>query len=130
MRNIGSGFIGKFQIVVDLLGAPNQVQTRTYVDDYFVVVTPAIELPVDRIRHAYLRYMTDPLALKNSDVLRKKASLHDYALASPILEPEYRADFTLFASECFARAVEARLDRRPAMASESMREGFVLTPVF
>jgi len=44
-RNPTSGFLGRrFQIYVDLLGAPNQVQTRSYVDDYFVVVTPSTEL--------------------------------------------------------------------------------------
>ena len=44
-RNPTSGFLGRrFQIYVDLLGAPNQVQTRSYVDDYFVVITPSTEL--------------------------------------------------------------------------------------
>jgi len=37
-----SGYLGRrFQIFVDLLGAPNQVQMRNYGDDYFVVVAPA-----------------------------------------------------------------------------------------
>ena len=43
LRNPTSGFLGRrFQIYVDLLGAPNQIQTRSYKDDYFVVVTPSL----------------------------------------------------------------------------------------
>ena len=44
-RNPTSGYLGHhFQIYIDLLGAPNQVQTRSYADDNFVVVTPSKEL--------------------------------------------------------------------------------------
>ncbi len=64
-RNPTSGFLGRrFQIYVDLMGAPNQVHTRSYVDDYFVVVTPSTELRTFDIRHAYLHYLIDPLGLK------------------------------------------------------------------
>lgn len=43
LRNPTSGYRGRnFQIYVDLMGAPNQIQTRSYKDDYFVVVTPSL----------------------------------------------------------------------------------------
>ena len=121
---------GRFQILIDLLGAPNQVHMRNYVDDYFIVVTPAVEQPIADIRHAYLRYMVDPLGARFADDLQKKARLGAYALDSPILEQQYRDDFIRLATECFIRAIESRLDHRPALAEQAAREGFVLTPVF
>jgi tetratricopeptide (TPR) repeat protein len=131
LRNPTSGYLGRrFQIYVDLLGAPNQVQYRTYVDDYFVVVTPAAELPVDQIRHAYLHYLADPLTLKFAEELKTKRGLGDYALGSPILEEFYKSDFNLLATECFIKAIESRLDRKPALADQALREGFVITPAF
>ena len=131
LRNVQSGTRrGRFQILIDLLGAPNQVQFRNYIDDYFVVVTPAVELPIADIRHAYLRYMVDPLGARFADVLQKKARLGEYALQSPILPEQYRIDFVRLATECFIRAVESRIDRRSAEVEEAAREGFVLTPVF
>jgi|SRR5579871_3194599 len=131
LRNATSGYLGRrFQIYVDLLGAPNQVQTRSYVDDYFVVVTPAADLPISDIRHAYLHYLVDPLAIKFADNLNTKHALTDYAQGSPILEDFYKADFNLLATECFIKAVESRMDKKPAVVEQAMREGFVLTPAF
>jgi tetratricopeptide (TPR) repeat protein len=131
LRNTTSGFLGRrFQIYVDLLGAPNQVQTRSYVDDYFVVVTPAGDLPVEEIRHAYLHYLLDPLPLKFSEIVSAKRGLGDYALGSPILENQYKADFVLLTTECLIKAVESRMDRKPAIIEQALREGFVMTPAF
>src|SRR6185437_2203307 len=54
LRQQTSGFKGRrFQIYIDLLSAPNQVQTRSYGDDFYVVVTPSAELRTFDIRHAY-----------------------------------------------------------------------------
>ena len=42
-RSTTSGYLGRrFQIFIDLLGAPNQVQSRSFADEYFVVVTPSV----------------------------------------------------------------------------------------
>jgi len=131
LRNATSGFLGRrFQIYVDLLGAPNQVQTRSYVDDYFVVVTPTADLPLDAIRHAYLHYLLDPLPLRFSDIVNTKRGLGDYALGSPILANQYKSDFVLLATECLIKAVESRMDRKPALVEQALREGFVMTPAF
>jgi tetratricopeptide (TPR) repeat protein len=121
---------GRFQILVDLLGAPNQVQFRDYIDDYFVVVTPAVEQPIFDIRHAYLRYQVDPLGYRFAEDLQKKAKLGEHALDSPLLGEQYRVDFVRLAMECFIKAVESRLDRKSALAEEAAREGFVLAPIF
>jgi tetratricopeptide (TPR) repeat protein len=129
-RNSSSGYLGhRFQVYIDLLGEPNQVQTRNYVDDDYVVVTPAAELPIDQIRHAYLHYLADPLGVKYSDALKAKHALGDYALGSPLISDLYKNDFTLLATECFIKAVESRLPpKTPALADRALREGFVLTP--
>ncbi len=131
LRNPTSGYLGRrFQIYVDLLGAPNQVQSRSYVDDYFIVVTPAADPPIEDIRHGYLHYLVDPLLLKFSEHLRKKQALGDYAQGAAALEDVYKSDFTLFSTECFIKAVESRIDRKPALVDQALREGFVLTPAF
>jgi hypothetical protein len=129
LRNSTSGFLGRrFQIYVDLFGPPNQVQTRSYVDDYFVVVTPATDPPVEAIRHSYLHYLLDPVPMKFSKSLEEKRGLADYALGSPILEDQYKKDFVLLTTECLIKAVESRIDRKPAEVEQALREGFVLTP--
>jgi hypothetical protein len=129
LRNTTSGYLGRrFQIYVDLFGPPNQVQTRSYLDDYFVVVTPATDPPVEAIRHSYLHYLLDPVPLKFSKSLEEKRALADYAQGSPILEDQYKSDFILLTTECLIKAVESRIDRKPAQVQQALREGFVLTP--
>jgi hypothetical protein len=57
LKNPTSGARGRrFQIYVDLLGAPNQVHTRGFVDDYFVVITPSAQLRVADVRRASTRW--------------------------------------------------------------------------
>jgi hypothetical protein len=130
-RNPTSGFLGhRFQIYVDLLGAPNQVQTRSYADDSFVVVTASKELRTQDIRHAYLHYLIEPVGLKYSKQLMEKAPLGEYALNSPLLAEHYRTDFVLLATECFIKAMESRMDKKSDMPLEAAKEGFVLTPAF
>lgn len=121
---------GRFQVFVDLLGAPNQVHARTYLDEYFVVITPSPEPRAEEVRHQYLRFWSDSYGIKYAADLKKISTLGDYALSSPLLGDAYREDFVLLAIESFVRAVESRLDRKPDMATQAMREGFVLAPAF
>ena len=133
VRNPTSGYRGRrFQIYVDLLGAPNQIQTRSYKDDYFVVVTPSPEPQVDQIRHAYLHYLLDPLALRYFEQINRLKGLADFAAPAPALDTAYKDDLVLLATECLIKAVESRLGRtaadRQASVDQALREGFVLTP--
>jgi tetratricopeptide (TPR) repeat protein len=134
LRNPTSGYLGRrFQIYVDLLGGPNQVQSRSYKDDYFIVVTPSEDLQTDGIRHAYLHYLLDPLALKYSESLLRRKPLADYAQGAPALEEGYKEDYILLATECFIKAVESRLapsSQRQALVDQALKEGFVMTPAF
>ena len=133
LRNPTSGMSGRrFQIYLDLLGAPNQVHSRSLGDEYFVVVTPSTRPRIREIRHAYLHYLLDPLAIRYSAQLEPKKGLGDFAQASPVLEEAYKNDFVLLTGMCLVKAIEARLDRElgPAYVEQSMREGFVLTAYF
>ncbi|HNY39009.1 MAG TPA: tetratricopeptide repeat protein [Bryobacteraceae bacterium] len=131
LRNPTSGMSGRrFQVYIDLLGAPNQVHARSYLDDYYVVVTPSVRPRIDEIRHAYLHYLLDPLCIRYQVRLDEKKGLGDFSHASPILAEEYKNDFVLLAGMSLVKAVEARLDRQPQRAETAMREGFILAAYF
>jgi len=134
LRNPTSGYLGRqFQIYVDLLAPPSQVQSRSFKDDYFVVVTPSPEPQIDQVRHAYLHYVLDPLALKFFFDLNRVKSAAEYASAAPALSEAYKNDFTLLATECLILAVESRLapaSKRQEMIDRDLTQGYVLTPAF
>ena len=68
LRNPTSGYMGRrFFVLVEMLAPPNQVHTRSYKDDYFIVITPAAQPRVEQVRHAYLHYLLDPLTAKFSE---------------------------------------------------------------
>ena len=139
LRNPTSGYLGRrFQIYIELLASPHQVQTRNYKDDYFIVLTPTPELPLEQIEYAYLHYLLDPLSLKYSAQLEKLKSLSDYAQGAPALDDVYKNDFLLLATGSLIKAIESRLIRgqsrdatlAQAGVDQATREGFVLTPAF
>ena len=131
LRSSTRGWLGRrFQIYLDLLGAPNQIHTRSYADDCFIVLTPSPEPQAGDIRHAYLHYLLDPLVGKYSEQFNQKKALLDYALGAPLLEEHYKTDFLLLATECLIKAIEARLASRPALVEQALREGFILAPYF
>jgi tetratricopeptide (TPR) repeat protein len=133
LRNPTSGYRGRrFQIYLDLLGAPNQIQTRSYKDSYFVVVTPSPEPQIDQVRHAYLHYLLDPLSLRYFEQWNRDKGLADFAQAAPALDDAYKNDFLLLATECVIKAVESRLahgaQNKQTLVNEALSQGFVLTP--
>ena len=131
LRNPTSGYMGRrFFVFVDLLAPTHEVHTRSYKDDYYIVVTPSQQSRIPQIRHAYLHYLVDPLTSKFSDAVMKRRSLSDYALGAAALDESYKSDFLLLATESLIRAIESRLDRKPATVQESLAEGFILTPFF
>ncbi len=131
-----SGYLGRrFQIYLDLLGAPNQVQVRSYKDDYYVVVTPTEAPIVDEVRDAYLAYLLDPLSFKFGEVIKEKKPLAKYAEEAPALDLAYKDDFSLLVTKCLIKAIDSRLmhggaEKRDALVNQAMREGFILTAAF
>ncbi len=125
-----SGYLGRrFQVFVDLLGAPEQVQTRNYGDDAFVIVTSSEQPRMFDIRHAYLHFQIDPIVIKYGVALDQKRSLIDFVQNAPV-DPEFKQDFVLLANESLIKAVESRLDKNPSEADRAAHQGYILTPFF
>ena len=131
MRQMTSGFKNRrFQVFVELQAAPNQIQTRSYSDNYTIVVTPSPEPRIFDIRHAYLHYLLDPLATRNQEILNRKKSLVDHAMRAQALGDAYKEDFLLLVTESLIKVVESRLDHKPAMIQQAFAEGYILAPYF
>lgn len=132
LRNDNSGYLGhRFLVWAEPLGAPNQVESFSYMDDDNVVVTPYAAAPSDDIRHAYLHYLLEPIAIKYSAEIQTKSALYSFAQNAPLVAEAYTRDqFVQLAAECFIKAVESRIARKPAMVDQALREGYILTPAF
>jgi len=131
LRQNPAGFKGRrYQIFVELLAGPNQIQTRSYGFNYTIVVTPSPEPRISDLRHAYLHFLLDPLATRNMEVLNRKKSLLDHVMRAQGLSDSYKDDFLLLTTESLIKAVEARLDHKPSMVQDALRQGYVLAPYF
>jgi tetratricopeptide (TPR) repeat protein len=131
LKQMTSGFSGRhFQIFIELLAPPGQIQTRSYGNEYTIVVTPSPEVRVTEIRHAYLHYLLDPLATRNAEILQRKKAVIDNALRAPALSESFKEDFLLLTTECLIKAVESRLDHKPEMVQQALLQGYILTPYF
>jgi tetratricopeptide (TPR) repeat protein len=131
LRNETSGTSAQwFQIYIDLLGAPNQIQTRSYGRSYYVVITPSAEPRIHDVRHAYLHYLLDPMASRHEEMVMRKRGLSDHAQRAPALDQSFKSDYLLLVTESLIKAVEARLDKQPAGVNQAMREGYILTAYF
>ena len=119
-----------FQIFVEPLAAPNQVQSRRYGTEYTIVVTASAAPRVAEIRRAYLYYSLDPLATRNEEILNSKKTLAEHLERARMLGDAYKQDFLLLATGSLVRAVEARMDHRPQAVQDALREGYILAPYF
>jgi tetratricopeptide (TPR) repeat protein len=131
LRQQTSGVRGRhFQVYVELLGPPNQIQTRSYGNIDTIVLTPSREPQIFDVRHAFLHHVIEPLTTRHQEAVMRKRGLGDHAQRAQALPEHFKSDFLLLTSECLIKAIEARLDRKPAMAADAFREGYVLTPYF
>jgi tetratricopeptide (TPR) repeat protein len=131
LRQQTSGFQGRhFQIFLEPLGAPGQMQTRSYANEYTVVITPSAQPRINEVRHAYLYYLLDPLATRNREILERKKPLADHAQRAKLLGDAYKEDFLLLATGSLVRAVEARMDHKPEQIQQALQEGYILAPYF
>ena len=134
-----SSYLGRsFIVYVDAMGAPGQVNSRNYGDDYYVVLTPGREgIKLQQVRHTYLHYILDPMALKRVMAMKRLTPLLEAVKTAP-LDESYKKDIALLVTESAIRAIEARLDgglkgpeaEKQAAVEQSMREGFILTRFF
>jgi tetratricopeptide (TPR) repeat protein len=135
-RNPSGGTASRrFQIYLDLLGAPDQIQIRSYRRDYYVVLTPTVAPISDEVRDAYLAYLLDPLSLRyNTVIMEKKKALQKFADNAPALDLAYKDDFSLLVTKCLIKAIDSRLmkgeEKRQLYVDQAVREGFILTAAF
>ncbi|MGH9620916.1 MAG: tetratricopeptide repeat protein [Bryobacteraceae bacterium] len=124
-----------FQIFIELMGAPDQVQVRSYHNDYYVVVTPSSKPAVDAIRNAYLAYTLDPLSYLYADEIDQKKALETVAQRAPALNLAYKDNFSLLVTQCLVKAIDSRLmhtgaQERQTFVDQAMRQGYILTAYF
>ena len=131
LRQQTSGFKGRhFQIFIELLAPPGQVQRRSYGFEDTVVVTPSAEPRSFDIRHAYLHYLLDPMSTQNQEILDRKKFLARHAQRVGRLEDSFRDDFLALTTESLIKAVESRLDHDPGAIERALYQGFILAPYF
>jgi hypothetical protein len=128
-----------FTIYVDPMGAPGQTNARNYGSDYYVVISPGPEagLKMDQIRHTYLHYLLDPLAMKYPATMKHLDPLLETVKSAP-MDQSFKSDASLLATECLIRAIEARTagskkapeTERAQAVQNSVQQGFILTTYF
>ncbi|MGA2966278.1 MAG: hypothetical protein ABSD64_08700, partial [Terriglobales bacterium] len=132
-----AGYLGRqFTVYLDAMGAPAQTNARNYASDYYVVISPAAgtAIKMQQIRHTYLHYLLDPLALKNGGSFKRIEPLLGDLKNAP-MDEAFKTNISLLVTECLIRAIEQRLAKLPeperAKALEQAdREGYVLTRYF
>lgn len=135
-----AGFLGRsFTVYLDPMGSPGQANARNYGTDYYVVISPGTGsgFKMDQIRHTYLHYLLDPLALKYPASMSRMKPLLENVKGAP-MDEGFRTDISLLTTECLIRAVEARTvgssktpeTQRQQLVEQSVEQGFILTPYF
>jgi len=127
----------RFQIILDLLAAPNQVIAKSFGDEFYVVVTHSPQPSTDSIRHYFIQYSVSPLVMRQQELLDTKKGLGDFALPAPLLPEIYKKDFVLLTEKSFVKAIESRLitgpgsaARRRQMIDQALSDGYILAPYF
>jgi len=134
-----SGYLGrKFTVYLDAMGAPGQTNARNYASDYYVVISPSAgtAIKMQQIRHTYLHYLLDPLALKNGASFTRLEPLLEAVKGAP-MDEVFKNHISLLVTECLVRAIETRTmgsktpeSEREKSISEADVEGYVLTRYF
>jgi len=132
-----SGYLGRqFTVYLDAMGAPSQTNARNYGSDYYVVISPtsSTTIKMQQIRHTYLHYLLDPLAMKNGSAFKRLEPLLDDVKMAP-MDEAFKSNISLLVTECLVRAIEERLTKIPEAEraqgiDEADKEGYVLTRYF
>jgi tetratricopeptide (TPR) repeat protein len=99
-----------FSLYVEPL-AGRKTNFRNYGDHYELVVGPISDPPMDELRHAFLHFLLDPIAIQYRNQAARASPLLEYAAHAPLLPVEFHDDYSAFFDECLVRAVELRLRR-------------------
>lgn len=134
LKLASAGYLGRqFTVYLDAMGAPGQTNARNYASDYYIVFSPSAgtALKMQQIRHTYLHYLLDPLAMKNEPSLIRLKPLLDSVQKSP-MDEAFKSNISLLVTECLVRAIELRTtkgsdEERKQSLDEDDREGYILT---
>ncbi len=139
LKNPISGYMGRqFVIYLEPMTGPGKINARNYGDDYFLIASPEKnELPMEEIRHTYLHFMLDQLAMRRASTMKRLAPLLKEVQSAP-LEQNFKTDISLLITECLIRAIEARTipggkaaePRREQEVQRDMADGYILTKYF
>ena len=141
-----SSYLGRRYIVfVEPMGASSQVNARNFGPDYYLVISPSSSgvTSLEQIRHTYLHFILDTLALKRANAVKRLDPLLLTVKTAP-MDDSFKNDTSLLVVECLIKAIEARtlilpggnkdtaaLDKARNQAVEAdMQQGFVLTHYF
>ena len=134
-----AGYLGRqFVVYIEAMGAPSQANARVYGADYNVVISPAgASLKMEQIRHTYLHFVLDPLAMKRPEAMQRLQPLLDAVRTAP-MDEAFKNDISLLVTECLIRAIEARTmgsgkapdTQRDEAVDKSIQQGFILTGYF
>ncbi len=134
-----SNYPGQRMVVyLEPLLSPAQVDARNYGNNYYMVLSPDREghIRFPEIRHTYLHFVLDPLAMSHANSLKALEPLLEDVRRAPMAQ-SFKNDISLLVNECLIRAIEARTAipksneaARSASIKRSVEEGFVLTRVF
>ncbi len=132
-----AGYLGRqFTVYLDAMGAPGQTNARNYASDYYVVISPTAStvIKLQQIRHTYLHYLLDPLALKNGGAFGRLEPLLGVVQDAP-MDEAFKSNISLLVNECLIRAIEERMTKIPdaerAQAiDQADKEGYILTRYF
>lgn len=139
LKLASAGYLGRsFTVYLEPLGAPGQTNARNYASDYYVVISPGSSgsLKMDEIRHTYLHYLLDPLALKYPQSMKRLEPLLDSVKNSP-MDEGFKDDISLLVTECLIRAIEIRTPagkpteaQREEAVNSTVAQGYILTRYF
>jgi hypothetical protein len=132
-----AGYLGRqFSVYLDAMGAPGQTNARNYASDYYVVISPTsgTAIKLQQIRHTYLHYLLDPLALKNGGSFGRLEPLLESVKDAP-MDEAFKNNISLLVTECLVRVIELRMTRIPESErqqtiDEDDKEGYILTHYF
>jgi len=134
LRFPSGAYLGRtYTIYLSLLGPPGQVHARIYGQNYYLVVTSSQEPRLEEIRHQYLHFLLDPLAVRYAPDINQKVELKVEARKAPMLGSDFKEDFPLLVSECLIRAAELRMDKTPSpgkILQDQASSGMILVPYF
>jgi len=136
LRLIGEITLGRtYTIYLEWLAPPALVSARSYGEDYTLVLHPERADLLEAVRHQYLHFLLDPVAVKFASEMNTMARLQPVVVQAPRLAADFRQDTLLLVTESLIQAVELRLHKlQPAAVAARMLDiestGFIFARHF